>query len=97
MNISLSNSMRAVAVGAVLATVPFAAPAQAADVPPACATLTKNATATVLTVRNNCQTSVRLRVVVSPTITTGCSLYAPGAVRVLNVPSGAPLARLETC
>jgi len=99
MNISLSSSMRVVAVGAVLATVPFAAPAQAAAaaVPPTCATLTKNADATVLTVRNNCETSVRLRVIVSPTVSTGCSLYAPGTIRVISVPSGAPQARLESC
>jgi hypothetical protein len=113
MKISLPTSLGLVAVGAVMATVPFATPAQAATTqtattqpaaaqpaaapPPACATLTKNATATVLTVQNNCSTAVRLRVIVSPTVITSCSLYAPGAVRVFTVPSGAPSARLETC
>ncbi|MFI7543291.1 hypothetical protein [Actinoplanes sp. NPDC049599] len=90
--------LRLVAVGAALATVPLAAPAEAAAAPPpACATLTKNATATVLTVRNTCATSVRLRLIISPTVTTGCALYAPGTVRVITVPTGAPSARLEAC
>jgi hypothetical protein len=106
MKISLPTALRVAAVGAALATVALGAPAQAATAaaaqaaaapPPSCATLTKNATATVLTVRNDCQTSTRLRVVVSSSVISNCSLYAPGAVRVITVPSGAPDARLEAC
>lgn len=100
MNISLSRSVRVATVAVALASLllPFATPAQAAAAPPpTCATLTKNATATVLTVRNNCDTTVRLRVIVSPTVVIGCSLYTPGSIRVISVPSGAPEARLESC
>lgn len=97
---SAVRTARRLAVGTALLALPVLAvpstPAYAAP-PPACVTLTKNATATVLTVRNNCTTPQRVRVVLSETVVGACSLYAPGAVRVISASPPAPSARLDAC
>jgi hypothetical protein len=81
---------------AALLTNPFAGAAHAAA-PPSCVTLTKNATSTVLTVKNNCTTTVTVRVRVSASLVLSCSSYAPGQTRVFAVSPPAPAAKLETC
>ncbi|MFI6076965.1 hypothetical protein ACIA5C_36070 [Actinoplanes sp. NPDC051343] len=77
--------------------IPWAPAAQAASGLPACVTLSKNSGATILTVTNSCSTTVRVKVVISATTATSCTSYIPGQVRVINVPGGAPSARLEAC